>query len=105
MKTIEIKKDVLQFIDTDDQELYTITNKAEIYYAVDQSGNEKAYTRSELSKLCGDLEKIDWTLEMLSNKEYGCIYTDDMINFINQSEFDHMPEEYKQSYEQIEFVV
>lgn len=52
-----------------------------------------------------DIFKVDQTLEMISNKETGHVYTDDMLNFISKREFEEMPEQYKGDFEQVNFVI
>lgn len=107
MKTIEIKKEALNFFNEEDQQIYTITssNGSGLYYTKSQEGEEVPFTSSELKKMNVDIFKVDQTLEMISNKETGHVYTDDMLNFISKREFEEMPEQYKGDFEQVNFVI
>ena len=44
---------------------------------------------------------IDEALEMLFNKEYNKVYTDDSMNFIDESEFNSLDDEWKEDYERM----
>ena len=106
MKTIKINMANLEIANNDIAENYTVIshNGSGLYTCKDENGADVYFERSEVKKM-GDINKIDEALEMLFNKEYNKVYTDDLMNFIDESEFNSLDDEWKEDYEKVEFVV
>ena len=103
-KTIKINKDNLKIIAPSEILVIVSENGSGLYKAINEAGEVVYMTRSELKEFC-DVNMIDDTLEMLSNYEHGKFYTDDMMNFINEYEYNSLEEDWKKDYYQVTFEV
>lgn len=106
MKTIIIKKQNLVVEDHIKAETITIEseNGSGLYYGKNQYGEDVRLTRNELKEL-GDIDAIDETLEKLNYKEWKKVYTDDMLNFIDEHELKSLSKETQEDFEKVNFVV
>lgn len=104
MKTIRIEKKNLEIIVNG--EMYTVEshNGSGLFTLLDENGAELFLTSDEVRKNGGNVSRIYDTLELLSYTD-GQHYTDDEINFIDQWELDHMPKEFRDDFEPVEFEI
>lgn len=105
MKKIQIEKKWLEI--NVNGEMYTVEyhNGSGLFTLLDENKNELFLTSDEVKKNGGNAAQIYDTLEMLGYTDGRQYYTDDDINFIDQWELDHMPEEFKPDFEPVEFEV
>lgn len=80
-------------------------NGSGLFTLLDENKNEHFFTSDEVKKYGGNVVKIYDTLELLGYADGRQYYTDDEINFIDQWELDHMPEEFKSDFEPVEFEI
>ena len=106
METIKINKSSLEIRDNDSLSSYTIIkeNGSGLYTVLDENGDKQTLTRDEVKKM-GDINLVDETLELLKCYEFGRDYTEDGLNFIDESEYNKLPDKYKEDYERVEFEV
>lgn len=96
-----INKDNLEIINFDNGEIITIESKngSGLYYGTNQDGENVRLTRNEIKKL-GDINLIDETLEMIHNYENDKVYTNDMLNFFDESEISD-----QEDFKKVNFVI
>lgn len=104
MRTIKINKDNLKITTPSEILVIDSENGSGLYKATNEAGEVVYMTRSEIKSIC-DINLIDETLDMLRNYKYDRIYTDDMMNFIDENEYNNLEEEWKKEYYQVVFEV
>lgn len=104
MKTIKINKDNLIVHTSIETLIVQGCNGSGLYEVIDESGDVDYLVRNELKKIC-DINLVDETLEMLHNYEYGRVYTDDMLNFIDESEYNGLDEQYRKDFYKVTYEV
>lgn len=84
-KNIIIDRKKLEFLNNEN-EYITIDNEngSNLYHCHDENGNEYSYTRNEIKKYT-DISSVDETLKNIKHKNFDEIYSDDMLNFIDEN--------------------